>query len=240
MPSLEEPPEPLPLWDEVPSWSWASLCRPVVFSTTCHPPQSERLCEIEVLPATQNQLSVLQITGPLMRLDWIKTSSDAVECQAVWHPAWDDPIFHRISGEATWEVHVHEDHWFAQKCYSEICVHPIPKKEYGEHSEKPYLAALFDNVLFMPVLYEDQRKYKKVRSFYRYGGYPRIIGLLLWAEPGKVQGTYRRVGTTQLSARAKGKALDLFRERVSTYQAGVRERDYLRSDGKGQYMVHVT
>lgn len=240
--SWEEPPEPRPLWDKVPSWSWASLGRPVVFVTTRHPPETERLCDIEVLPATQDQLSFLQMTGPLMRLDWLKISPDAVECQAVWKPAWDDPVFNRSardSGEITWEVIVHEDHWFAQKCYSEVCVHAIPKKEYGELSEKPYFAALFDNVFFMPVLYEGERAYRTVESFYQYGGGPRIIGLLLWAEPGHTQGTYRRVGIAHFGARTECKALDLFRERSGTYQVGVGEKDARRSDGKGRYTVHV-
>ncbi|KAF2441805.1 HET-domain-containing protein [Karstenula rhodostoma CBS 690.94] len=186
--SWEEPPEPHPMWDKVPSWSWASLGRPVVFTTTRHPPETKRLCDIEVLPATHNQLSVLQMTGPLMRLDWVKNSPDAVECQAVWEPAYDDPVFHRMArDEVTWEFQVHEDHWFAQKCYSEFCIHPIPQKEYGQPSEKPYFAALFDNVFFMPVLYEGRRESKTVRSFHQYGGEPRITGLLLWAEPGQTQ-----------------------------------------------------
>ncbi|OAG07311.1 HET-domain-containing protein [Paraphaeosphaeria sporulosa] len=241
--SCEEPPQPLPLWDKVPSWSWASLDRPVVFVTTRHPPETEGLCDIEVLPAMLGQLSVLEMTGPLMRLDWIKTSPDAVECQAMWKPAWDDPVFHRIGrygGEATWEVHVQEDHWFAQKCYSESCAHPIPKKDYGEPSEKPYFAALFDNIFFMPVLYEGEREYKVVRSFAQYGGRPRIIGLLLWAEPGQMRGTYRRVGTAQLALRRKeGNAFCTFKEKVSMYQAGIREVDSCRSDGNGRYTVRV-
>jgi hypothetical protein len=67
--SLKEPPEPHPLWDEVPSWLWVSLGKLVVFATThCHP-KSERLCEIEAFLVTQDQLSILQITDPLMRLD---------------------------------------------------------------------------------------------------------------------------------------------------------------------------
>jgi hypothetical protein len=138
----------------------------------------------------------------------------------------DDPAIYRISGEATWKVYAHDDSWFARKCYSEFCVRLIPKKEYSEQSEKLYLAALFDNTLFMPDLYEDRGK-------------SCIIGLLLWTEPGKAQDTYRRVGTALLRSQTAGKALDAFRDRVSAYQAGVCERDFRRSDGKGQYTVHV-
>jgi hypothetical protein len=151
----------------------------------------------------------------------------------------DDPAIYRISGEATWKVYAHDDSWFARKCYSEFCVRLIPKKEYSEQSEKLYLAALFDNTLFMPDLYEDKREHRTVRSFNRYRGKSCIIGLLLWTEPGKAQDTYRRVGTALLRSQTAGKALDAFRDRVSAYQAGVCERDFRRSDGKGQYTVHV-
>ena len=177
-----------------------------------------------------------------MRLDWVKNSPDAVECQAFWRPAWDDPIFHRIApygGDATWEVHVQEDHWFAQKCYNELCIHPIPKKDYGEASEKPYFDALFDNVLFMPVLFEAKRSVTTIRSFRQLSPYSRIIGLVLWPEQNGKQGTFRRVGTAQLKARKSRSALDLFEERLGAYQANMREGDFVRTDGKGSYAILV-
>lgn len=242
LPSLEEPPEPQPSWHKVPSWSWAALNRPVIFATTRHPPDTVKLCKIE-LTASQDQLTRLKITGPLMRLDWVKTSQDAVECQAFWKPAWDDPIFHRIArygGEATWEVHVQEDHWFAQKCFNEFYVHPITKKNYGDNPEQPYFDGLFDKVLFMPVLFEEKGSPKLIRTFSQISPYSRVIGLILWSERNDKRGTFRRVGTAELKARKVFRStLDLFKAELGAYQANIQEKDFIQTDGKGSYTIVV-
>ena len=240
--SLEEPPAPQPSWHKVPSWSWASLNQPVTFATTRHPPDTVKLCKID-FTASQDQLTPLKITGPLMRLDWVKTSQDAVECQAFWKPGWDDPIFHRIArygGEATWEVHVQEDHWFAQKCFNEFYVHPITKENYGDNPEQPYLDGLFGKVLFMPVLFEEKGSFKLIRTFSQISPCSRVIGLILWSERNDKRGTFRRVGTAVLKARKDFRStLDLFKAELGAYQANIQEKDFIQTDGKGSYTIVV-
>lgn len=239
--SCKEPPVPRPLWEQVPSWSWASLNTPIHFTTARRPPDTVKLCEISIIPSTESHLSMLEMRGPLMRLDWVKTSADAVQCQSFWDTDWEDPIFHRTAGyrdDATWEVHTQEDHWFAQKCYSEFCSHPIPDK-HGELSEKPYFDALFDNVFFMPVLFEDKREPVLMKEYRQLSPWSRIIGILLWAEGGQAPGVFRRVGAAQLNARKAGKAVALFEERAGTYQVGIGEESYCRTDENGEYTILV-
>lgn len=266
----EEPPEPHPLWEKVPSWSWAALGRPIIFVRPHQPPQTQRLCDIQILLRKQGQLSVLEMVGPLMRLDWAKTSRDNVQCQAVYKPGFEDPIIDRWfphNDDLIWDILVKEDLWFAQKCYAEFCVQPIPGTEGRKPSKKPsftalinklliygrprtkkgftellqeaYIAALFDRVFFIPVLYAGVQTYKTVRSFSGYGWRTGIIGLLPWAEPGLGKGTFRGFETVTLQARVKEDPLFLLKDRLDTYQATICEEDYVHFDGTVGYTIQV-
>ena len=226
IPSLEEPPVAKPLWNTVPSWSWAFLNTPIYFATTRHPPDTLTLCTIEALPSDNSQPRILGITGTLMRMDWVKTSPENVELQAFWKPAWDDPIFERAGTEGrVWDICTQEDHWFAQHCYA---------------LGRPYFDALLDQVFFMPVLFEGSQNPTVFRSFSQISHCSRIIGLLLRKEVGKGRGVFQRVGTVEFRVRRRtDNALDMFTARMSRYQSSVREEDFRSTEGTGAYTIWV-
>jgi hypothetical protein len=222
LPSLEAPPVAQPLWGKLPSWSWASLNTPIVFATHRHPLDTVELCEIKVLPAVQHD--VLEIRGPLIPMDWVKTCNDKVESQAFWKAERDEPIFERSPKDgAIWRILTQEDHWFAQYCYA---------------SGQPYFNAIFDQVLFMPILFEAKRGYTRIRASSQFSPYARIIGLLLRAEVAEGRGTFRRVGTAQfMPMRPTDNVVEMFRALTRTYQGDVSNENFRHTDGRGFYTI---
>jgi hypothetical protein len=200
-----------PNWPQAPSWSWASLDAPVHWPNQLgkeHRWLRNSTNLVQIARPDDSTPNTLVLTGRLMRFQY----PDAV-------PSWNHGPAHdwrfSIREDTSYDILFGLDQWYANHFH----------RDHRSDKDPRELACL-DEIFFMPSIYSEA------------SGMGSYHGLLLLQHNDPAQGTFRRVGTAQMSSDTL-KHQDNIITDGWFFQKNIQEDHYLKRDKTGIYTVAV-
>jgi hypothetical protein len=209
-----------PDWSQVPSWSWASLNRPLKWHEAClenlsgYSLQSKpRACNI--IEAEGSQLHQLILSGHLLTLGGVDIK---------YHSSYDSYLSSKTPHAKVFSFRFMLDIW-----YSDLA-------ELTGKSGANISVSLIQSIYIMPVMY------------YEHSGDrlpPGVLGLSLIRAENSGNGIFRRVGVVNIFGKDKTGWLhrtvvpEKFPAAVRMFQQTLRQDDYIECDGESTYTIAI-
>lgn len=207
----------IPTWQNIPSWSWAALHKPVLWPNLWCPGAIE-LCEVKLL--SRSTMPALRLEGMLMSLVSNEYNSFYVANARHKRQGTSRNVFRVNFMPDQWLFSIYEDDW---------------TDSYDpdfEGAKARAIDACLATVVFMPVIL-----LKHPQSGFRSR---TVVGLLLVTQPDLEHGQYRRAGTAELKLTAdEDIEFDTVMDRLRAYSQPLHDPAVHETLSDGRYVVSV-